>query len=511
MGATPTEIIAAALDYAKRGIPVFPVMPTEKKKPLTINGLYDATTDEKQIRAWWKQWPKAMIGAPTGEKSGFWVLDPDVDPKKNLNGSAELDKLLAIHGALPSTRGVITPRGRHYHFRMNGGDIRNSTSKVAPGIDVRGTGGYIVLPPSVRNNGAVYQWCGSIDDTLADAPDWLVELAREANSKTRTRQPRPQPQPSAKTNGGGSSRRDERWARKILEEECALIAAAPDGQRNDTLNARGYNLFSLVGGGYLDENEVRSRLWSAAEANGSVAEDANEVRNTIASASSGISNPRYRPQPGSNGSPPPTPPPSSGPQPGTGGSGAGAPPPSGPSGGTQPGPGPGPQPIPGVRRPTIQLIEGELPRVVDEAEAALIADIARQQLYQRGELVVRPVRLKLRAADMQGNKRETSAWQLIQITCPALIETFTRVAHFERWNERAKDWLTKNCPKWVAEIYLARTGRWKIPVLLKIINAPFLREDGSLCERPGYDPDSALLYLPGSQTFPSVPAIPTMQ
>ena len=285
MGATSAEILAAALDYAKRGIPVFPVMPTAKKKPFTTNGFYDATTDEKQIRAWWKQWPKAMIGAPTGEASGFWVLDPDVDPKKNLNGPAELDKLLAIHGPLPPTRGVITPRGRHYHFRMNGADIRNSTSKIAPGIDVRGNGGYIVLPPSVRNNGAVYQWSGSIDDTLADAPDRLVELAREANSKTKTRLPQPQPQPRAKGNGAGSSR-DERWARKILEEECALIAAAPDGQRNDTLNARGYNLFSLVGGGYLDENEVRSRLWSAAEANGLVAEDANEVRSTIASASS---------------------------------------------------------------------------------------------------------------------------------------------------------------------------------------------------------------------------------
>jgi hypothetical protein len=204
-------------------------------------------------------------------------------------------------------------------------------------------------------------------------------------------------------------------------------------------------------------------------------------------------------------------PPSSGPQPGTG-SGSGAPPPSGPAGGVQPGPGPGPQPIPIVHPPTIQLIEGELPRVIDEAEAALLADIARQQLYQRGELVVRPVRLKLRAADMQGNKRETSGWQLLQVTKPYMIETFTRVARFERWNERAKDWIAKNCPGWVAETYLARAGRWKIPVLLRIVNAPFLRADGSLCERPGYDPDSALLYILGrGQSFLSIPAAPTLQ
>jgi putative DNA primase/helicase len=64
----------------------------------------------------------------------------------------------------------------------------------------------------------------------------------------------------------------------------------------------------------------------------------------------------------------------------------------------------------------------------------------------------------------------------------------------------------------VAETYLARAGRWKIPVLLRIVNAPFLRSDGSLCERPGYDPDSALLYILGrGQSFPSVPGAPTLQ
>ena len=205
-----------------------------------------------------------------------------------------------------------------------------------------------------------------------------------------------------------------------------------------------------------------------------------------------------------------TPPPAS-PQPGAGGAGAPPPPPSWLSAG-QPGPGPQPQPAPPAQLPIIQLIEGELPRVIDEAEAALLADIGRQQLYQRGELVVRPVRLKLRAADMQGHKRETSGWQLLQVTKPDMIETFTRVARFERWNERAKDWMAKNCPEWVADTYLARAGRWKIPVLLRIVNAPFLRSDGSLCERPGYDADSALLYiLSRGQSFPSVPAAPTLQ
>jgi hypothetical protein len=196
------------------------------------------------------------------------------------------------------------------------------------------------------------------------------------------------------------------------------------------------------------------------------------------------------------------------PQPGAGG--AGAPPPP-PWLGAGVSPGPIPQSAPPARQPIIHLIDGELPRIIDEAEAALLADISRQQLYQRGELIVRPVRLKLRAADMQGSKRETSGWQLLQVSKPAMIETFTRVARFERWSDRSKDWMAKNCPDYVADTYLARAGRWKIPVLLRIVNAPFLRVDGSLCERPGYDVDSALLYiLPRGQNFPTPPPAPTL-
>jgi hypothetical protein len=191
------------------------------------------------------------------------------------------------------------------------------------------------------------------------------------------------------------------------------------------------------------------------------------------------------------------------------GSGSGLPPP--PSW-LLPGVPPTPPLAPVVIPPIIRLTEGDLPRIVDEAEAALIADIGQQQLYQRGELVMRPARLKLRAADMQGRKRETSGWQLLQVTKPYMVETFTRVAHFERWNERAKDWMAKNCPDKVADTYLARAGRWKIPVLLRIVNAPYLRVDGSLCERPGYDRDTALLYILGrNQSFPSIPAAPTEQ
>src|SRR5262245_57366753 len=114
------DMLAAALDYAKKGIPVFPCR-ADNKKPLTKNGFYDATTDVNQIKAWWKQYPDAMIGVPTGPKSELWGIDADINRDKGLDGPKELEGLIAKHGPLPPTPTSITPRGGVHHlFRWNG-------------------------------------------------------------------------------------------------------------------------------------------------------------------------------------------------------------------------------------------------------------------------------------------------------------------------------------------------------------------------------------------------------
>jgi putative DNA primase/helicase len=173
----------------------------------------------------------------------------------------------------------------------------------------------------------------------------------------------------------------------------------------------------------------------------------------------------------------------------------------------QPGLGPQPQPAPqSPPGPIIRLVEGQIPRAVDEAERALIA-VGDCHIYQRGDLVVRPIKPKLKAA----NNRDTFGWQLIPLNKHFLVDTFTRIAGFEKWNAKVRNYTPKNCPDQVAEIYLSRAGRWMIPTLLGIVNTPFLRNDGSLCEHPGYDPASALLFHPENQVFPSIPAAPTLE
>ena len=66
----PPALVDAALSYAAKNLPVFPCN-ASNKRPLTEHGFEDASTDPETIRRWWARWPDAMIGMPTGKRSGF--------------------------------------------------------------------------------------------------------------------------------------------------------------------------------------------------------------------------------------------------------------------------------------------------------------------------------------------------------------------------------------------------------------------------------------------------------
>jgi putative DNA primase/helicase len=278
--------------------------------------------------------------------------------------------------------------------------------------------------------------------------------------------------------------RDEAWARAALEAECAKIAAAPPGTRNAALNLGAYNVFQIVHGnpGLLDEAEVRARLFAAAEACGLVADDgADSAWRTIDSGSAGAqSQPRVRPQQAAI----------TGLGLATAGIGAAT-------------------PAPGMRR-VIQLIEGERFRIVDEAEEALIA-AGGFDIYQRDAAMVRPVMNRLRAANRHGMKRVTAAWRLMTVKPLYLVEMLGRVARFQTYDRRRKDWIDKDCPNVIGETLLAREGTWNVPVLLGVVHIPQLRADGSLLTTPGYDPQTQLLFKPDGEHFPDITDQPTQE
>jgi hypothetical protein len=94
------------------------------------------------------------------------------------------------------------------------------------------------------------------------------------------------------------------------------------------------------------------------------------------------------------------------------------------------------------------------------------------------------------------------------VTRPYLVDVLTCAARFWRYDKRSQAWVPIDAPDKVADTYLARRGRWKLPVLAGIIHTPFLRADGSICETPGYDPASGLLFKPEGEIFPPIPQEP---
>jgi len=171
----------AALWYAFRGIPVFPCRP-RGKEPLIEGGFHAATTDEGRIREWWRRWPEANIGVPTGAVTGWLVLD--IDPRNG--GDETLGAWLAKYGCWPATCEATTGGGgRHILFRHVAG-LR--CGQVAPGVDVKTDGGYVIVAPSVHPSGNRYSWDGmdGADSLgrLSEPPGWLLRLAREKRPQT---------------------------------------------------------------------------------------------------------------------------------------------------------------------------------------------------------------------------------------------------------------------------------------------------------------------------------------
>src|SRR5215831_21407400 len=160
-----------ALGYLERGLPIFPIcspllgshrhwdgqkmatcpesrrgkMPMVKWKPYQT-----ALPSELDVRSWWARWPRANIGMATGALSGVIVLDCDSgDAKRQAMG----------HGGLSETPATFTgrPGGVHFHLQHPGHPVSNFAGKQ-PGLDFRGDGGYVLLPPSRHASGATYRW-----------------------------------------------------------------------------------------------------------------------------------------------------------------------------------------------------------------------------------------------------------------------------------------------------------------------------------------------------------------
>ena len=130
---------------------------------------------ELDVAATVRKRPRANLGTLTGEPAGFWVLD--IDPE----GMDAMQALIAKHGLLPNTRVHRTGGGTyHYFFKMPDFDVTNRRGSLPKGVDARGTGGQVVLPPSVSSKGP-YEVVR--DAEILMAPDWIHEMIRPKDAE----------------------------------------------------------------------------------------------------------------------------------------------------------------------------------------------------------------------------------------------------------------------------------------------------------------------------------------
>lgn len=145
----------AALEYAGRGIPVFPVK--ADKAPYTAHAFYDATTDTEQIEEWWQRWPGAGIAVPTGADTGLVVLDAD--------RPEALERLEAL-GMDATAPKVKTARDTHYYYQHPG--VKVKSRPIFDGCDVKADGGYVLVPPSPAK-----EWVVPLNGHLPELPPWF--------------------------------------------------------------------------------------------------------------------------------------------------------------------------------------------------------------------------------------------------------------------------------------------------------------------------------------------------
>ena len=166
--AKSNPLLLAALWYARRGWPVFPVHPKDKVPLSTLapHGHNEVVCDEEVIHRSWTTYPMANVAVRTGLVSGVVVLD--VDPRHG--GEDSLDLIQQRYGRTPGPVESLTGGGGRTLFKPPGDPFRvRNTAKLAglSGLDIRGDGGYVIVPPSLHASRRGYAWeVSSIPDEV---------------------------------------------------------------------------------------------------------------------------------------------------------------------------------------------------------------------------------------------------------------------------------------------------------------------------------------------------------
>jgi hypothetical protein len=283
-------MLEAALWYASMGYAVFPCSPRSKEPFKRTNGSKEATTDVEQITTWWTSNPDANVALATGSASGLHVVDVDVP-------SSDVMPLLPTTWIARTRNG-----GWHYVYKYPEGitSLPNSSKGAKEPVhkhcDTRGQGGYVLVYPSVvdadegTDGPGRYEWVNHVDPV--ELPSWIVEKIK--------------PKPVALIPRSTFSVVATGWAKKIVEDECDIVASTPKGGRHHALARASFKLGQIASGGHTSVGNVRGALQHAISAYGLPQGDHRKALRTIEQCmAAGMRHPRspqtelvtYKPDP----------------------------------------------------------------------------------------------------------------------------------------------------------------------------------------------------------------------
>jgi bifunctional DNA primase/polymerase-like protein len=260
----PSPMLAAALSYAEKfGWKIFPARMEDGKKWSFLSAEFapggenwGMTNDPQQLAVNFnnRRWlHKCGVGIPTGAVNRIFIVEADTKKGHDVDGIESLRNLEARHTPFPETLMAESPSGSQHHYFNNPKNvtIKNSTSEIAPGVDVRGEGGMVVAPPSVRGDGA-YRWLNE-GTPIADAPKWLIELVRRDDAEAPRTVVNCGAVPAHLLGIGGVGKSTNPRDGYSREAEAARIAAAMEVIPNPDLgweewNKRGMAVFSASAG-----------------------------------------------------------------------------------------------------------------------------------------------------------------------------------------------------------------------------------------------------------------------
>jgi len=461
-------LLAAALDYAGRG---FQVIPLNGKLPRTAHGLRDAARGPEQIRAWWSSWPTANVGIVTGETSGIVVLDVDGEA-----GEASLAGLVARFGPYPPTLEARTGGGgRHLYFGHPGGGRRiGNRQGIAPKLDVRGDGGYVVAPPSGHKSGSSYTW---LTDLPPADPGWFLKVYETRDREAKEAKARKQAEHTAPLFPVASQPAPPDHDHTLRRAEAYLRKMEPAVQGSNGSGALFNAALAMVRGFELPEGEALDLLrrvynptceppWSEPELAHKVSDAAASEQvplgyllNADPPARSALVDLRALTA------------------------------------------------DPEVTRPIFQLRPGELHDAVEWTIRRLATDAGT---FQRSGALVRVVCQAEHSAETDRVQRPAGALTIRPHTPASLRTTVAKVANLMRFDARAKAWVSTDAKDCLLQAILAAGEYPGIPVLRGVTTAPVLRLDGTILDVPGYDAETGLVYAPGAE-YPAIPERPTRE